>query len=131
MAKIGYLHIPQEKVNFIFDRNLEREYNATYLYDYMFRLPEWKFQPYIGEQVAFACRKNIGVQAADLVARETMKHLDNQVGPKQRLTRASLRTLEESKRFTFNFYIGKSLLALAQAAKDLDLGTKRKSEDQL
>jgi hypothetical protein len=130
-AEIGYLSLPPEKVDFTFDRNLEREYNATYLYDYMVKLPEWRFRPYINEKVSFTTRKEVGIQASDLVAREAMKHLDNQIGPKRRLPRASIRALGQTKRFKFHFYIRKSLLALAQAAKDLDLGTLRKTGAQL
>jgi hypothetical protein len=130
-AQVGYLHVPREKVSFTFDRNLEREYNATVLYDYMVHLPDWKFRDYIGDTVSFADRRNVGIQAADLIAREAMKHLDNQIGPQLRLPRASIRVLGSSNRFKFNFYVEKSLLALEQMAKDLDLDTLRKNGESL
>ncbi len=130
-ANIGYLHIPQETVDFTFDRNLERNYNATYLYDYMTHLPEWKYRSYISDKVSFADRRNVGIQAADLIAREVMKHLDNQIGPKTRGTRLSMRALEQSKRFMFHFYRENGLRSLSRDAANLDLGTLRKSQDLL
>jgi hypothetical protein len=128
-ANIGYLHVPQETVDFTFDRNLEREYNATYLYDYMVKQPGWRFSPYIADKVSFADRRNSAVWGADIVARETMKHLDNQIGPVRRWPRGSIAALARTRRFQFHFYVRKSLLALARMAQDPD--TARRSEDQL
>jgi hypothetical protein len=130
-ASVGYLHIPREPVNFTFHRHVNRQYNATVLYDYMVHLPEWKFCDYIGETVSFADERAVGIQAADLIAREAMKHLDNQIGPAPRLPRASIRTLGRSNRFKFHFYVEGSLLALAKMAQALDLSTLRESEHLL
>lgn len=74
----------------------------------MVHQPEWRFHPYMADEVSIASRKEVGIQAADLVAREAMKHLDNQIGPKQRLTRGSLRALEKTKRFGFISTLKKS-----------------------
>jgi hypothetical protein len=41
---------------------------------------------------------------ADLVARETMKHFDNIVGPVKRPMRGAMRALDESRRFVFSLF---------------------------
>lgn len=131
MCQLASLHIPPEIAEFTFHRNLEREYNATYLYDYLAKQPEWRFNPYIAEKVSFATQENVGIQVADLIARETMKHLDNKIGPVRRQKRESLKALEHTKRFEFHFYTKEVLFGLSREVKDLDLGTLRTSGDQL
>lgn len=101
---LALLSIPQEKVEFTFDHRLESNYNAGILYDYMAKLKSWPASSYLQEKISFASRKYIGIQAADLVARETMKHLDNIVGPTKRNTRRSYSALLETKRFRFTFF---------------------------
>lgn len=101
---LALLSVPQENVEFTFDQRLESNYNAGVLYSYMAKLKSWPASSYLQEKISFASRKYVGVQAADLVARETMKHLDNIVGPKKRGTRRSLAALQESGRFRFTFY---------------------------
>jgi hypothetical protein len=58
----------------------------------------------MADKISFATRETVGVQMADLFARETMKHMDNQIGPKQRATRLSLKALMRTKRFRCEFY---------------------------
>jgi hypothetical protein len=59
-------YIPREQVKFTFDRRLETQYNATELYDYLSKMPEWEDHEYLHEEIGFASRKSVGVQAADL-----------------------------------------------------------------
>jgi hypothetical protein len=92
-SKIGFLHVPRQKVHFTFDRQLEMKYNATFLYDHMVRQPEIKYNRYLDGEVSFADRSKVGIQAADLVVRESMKDLDNTVGPVKRPTRRSMMAL--------------------------------------
>jgi hypothetical protein len=96
--------IPPDKVEFIFDHNIEVEYNAASLYSYMKSLSEWRFHEFLADKISFASRKEPGIQMADLVARETMKHLDNIVGPEKRSTRLSMKALSESRHFKFDFF---------------------------
>jgi hypothetical protein len=70
----------------------------------MAKLKSWPASSYLQENVRFASRKYIGIQVADLVARETMKHLDNLVGPIKRSTRRSYSALMETGRFRFTFF---------------------------
>jgi|GEM_PF-300979 len=119
-AEQAFLSIPQEPVKFIFDRRLEIQYNATALYDYLAKLPEWEHHSYIHDEVGFASRKTVGVQAADLWTREIMKHLDNIIGPVPRAKRRSMEALEKTKRFGANLYTGDFYTGLQQRLNDLD-----------
>ena len=48
------------------------------------------------DEIGFATKKTIGIQAADLITREAMKVLDNRIGPVRRLSRTSAKVLWES-----------------------------------
>jgi hypothetical protein len=88
----------EEAARFIFDSRPESNHNAGVLYDYLVNIPEWK-SDVLFEEVVFSHRKPVGVQAADLYAREVMKHLDNDVGPVKRPERLSFTALRKSQRF--------------------------------
>lgn len=103
-ADIAYLSVPQETVEFTFDRHFDREYNATFLYDYMVHLPESRLTPFLADKVSFATRNTVEIQVADLVARETMKHRHNQIGPVKRDMRKSMKALADTKRFQFIYF---------------------------
>lgn len=88
----------QETVKFTFDSPLESNFNAGLLAD-MF-LQRTEIDPTVLSEFYFAfSRNNPRLQAADLMARETMKSLDNQVGPLKRLPRKSWLALYETERF--------------------------------
>jgi hypothetical protein len=97
--KIGFTDL-----KFTFDHR-QGENNSGVLYDWMTSLPEWKETGiFFDNEVSFSSRKNPRIQVADLMARETMKHLDNIIGPKQRGPRKSLialATTQERLDFTF------------------------------
>lgn len=96
--------IPLDEVDFLFDLNLRHEFNATTLF-YRFReLPNWRDSFRLHEIRFSDKRRTAGLRVADLVARETFKHLYNQLygGPSPRL---SMRALGSSKRFRFRFWI--------------------------
>jgi hypothetical protein len=119
LAGIAHLHVPQEVAKFTFDRNFDVEYNATYLYDYMTKHKEWDLVEAIHSHITFATRAEVGIQAADLLARETMKQRDNQIGPVKRNTRRSMTALANTNRFRFWYHTWDSLLAMRQQAADL------------
>ena len=96
--------IPRGPVKFTFDSRRESNYNAGVLYDYLVNLPERKTQEDF-EEISFASRKLVGIQAADLYAREVMKHLDNKIGPVHRPMRRSMEELTKMKRFGFDLYM--------------------------
>jgi hypothetical protein len=73
-AEVGYLSIPREPVSFILDRNLGREYNAVHLY---YEVMQKRNEILAGGGVSFKTRDEMGIQAADLFAREAMKSMDS------------------------------------------------------
>jgi hypothetical protein len=103
-ADLAELLIPRGEIKFTFDHNIETEFNAAAQYRYLLTLPELKGRHLLADEIAFATRKQIGIQAADLVAREAMKHLDNEITGAGRPKRKSLNALQESGRFKFRLY---------------------------
>ncbi|HLJ27641.1 MAG TPA: hypothetical protein VKY85_13095 [Candidatus Angelobacter sp.] len=74
------------------------------LYDWISSLPQWEGSLLFADKISFANRKNPRIQAADLLARETMKGLYDKIGPSPRSMRKSLITLASSARhFQFRF----------------------------
>lgn len=96
--------VPREQVEFVFDHHVDREYNAATMYRHMTVAPEWPNREFLADKISFACRRTVGIQVADLVAREGMKELDNAVGPKSRAKRESLLALLRTGRFQFSMY---------------------------
>jgi hypothetical protein len=91
--------VPADKVEFHFDQRLKSDYNAGVLYSHMASLADWDCSPFLGGTLKTASRANVGIQAADLYAREVMKHLDNILGPIKRPMRKSLEALKKTNRF--------------------------------
>jgi hypothetical protein len=109
-AELAYKSIPREKVNFVFDLNNRTNPGTATLYEWIISLPEWeyKYAPCLVEEISFASRKErIGIQAADICAREGMKHLDNFfIGPpKYRFERLSMQALRATNRFNFEQFL--------------------------
>jgi len=76
---------PEHPLEFTFDHRQESEYHAGLLYSSMINWNEWSGRDiFLRTKISFDSRKNPPIQAADLLARETMKHLDNMVGPVRR-----------------------------------------------
>jgi len=88
---------PEATLRFTFDSRIESEHNAGILYGMLRETPE---NERLSPEVSFACsRKQARVQAADLLAREVMKCLDNVIGPSKRPPRKSWIALKQTKRF--------------------------------
>ena len=88
------------QVKFTFDSRIESEHNAGILYGMLRETPETK---HMFPEIGFDCsREQPRVQAADLLAREVMKSLDNKIGPVKRPPRESWLALLETKRFDSN-----------------------------
>jgi len=94
----------REVADFTFDMRMESEHNAALLYGSARETePEWT--PYLAEKITFELsRKNPRLQVADLVAREAMKALDNQIGPRKRDIRRSWKALRDTGRFGTEAY---------------------------
>ncbi len=103
-AKFASLSQPPKKIKFIFDRNLKNRHNAECLYQYMINVLNWPYQNLMDDEMGTATNKSVGIQVADLFAREVMKHYDNKIGPQKRPMRHSLATLVMTLRFNHHFY---------------------------
>lgn len=96
-AKLG-----ERKVKFTFDNRQESEKNTGFLYDWIVNQSEWKERNiFLDLEISFSSRKNPRIQVADLLARETMKDLDNRIGPVKRKMRRSMEALATNGRFHF------------------------------
>jgi hypothetical protein len=105
--KLARISLPPQVVKFVFDINHKMEYNAAYLYEnYLFKQPEYKeYAQYMGKELAFATSEKIGIQVADLISHEAMKHWDNiYFTHNKRHTRKSIEELFNSNRFMWNYY---------------------------
>ncbi len=81
-----------------FDMRRESEVNTGFLYAMFLELPDTA--EFLFSEVSFAChRKNVRLQTSDLFAREAMKSLDNEIGPKRRPPRKSWMALRDTGRF--------------------------------
>lgn len=103
-AEVASTCLPVDKVEFTFDRNFDVQYNATFMYDYMIKLPEWEHSELLADKVSFATRKDAGIQMADLVARETMRWLDNLATGYSRPRSRCFANLFESKKLIYHVF---------------------------
>ena len=86
-----------EEIEFTFDRRARSEYNTSRLYGAMASKPDWDARSLMKSKISFESPKhNPRLQIADLVARETMKCLDNQLRGLER--RDELNTLIKDRR---------------------------------
>jgi hypothetical protein len=97
--------IPLDEAQFHFDQRVESDYNAGVLYGHIATLQDWDCAPFLRKTLKIASRSEVGIQAADLYAREVMKHLDNTVGPVKRPMRRSMETLRATERFGCDLHL--------------------------
>lgn len=91
--------IPADTAEFHFDQRVESDYNAGVLYGHIATLPDWDCARFLRTPLKISTRDEVGIQAADLYAREVMKHLDNMLGPVKRPMRRSMAALRVTNRF--------------------------------
>jgi hypothetical protein len=107
-AQLAYLHVPQQKVKFIFHQNHKVQHSASALYDCIVNdFTEWKYSLSLHEEIAFVSDKAVGIQLADLLARETFKFVDNRIintSDNKHPVRKSILALSDTDRFNFEFY---------------------------
>jgi hypothetical protein len=116
---------PIHRVKFTFDRRPEIEHNAGLLYHMYVNSPEWKRAGIFDQGISFDTSANPRIQMADLVARETMKLLDNQIGPVKRAPRQSILALAKSGRFKFWTETRSLLEVRRQFINDLEETSKK------
>ena len=76
LLKEAHARKPPEKTEIIFDRHPETKHNSGLLFKYASEEGGWKTQGLLPADIKFGDRDEIGIQAADLWAREIMKFLD-------------------------------------------------------
>jgi uncharacterized protein DUF3800 len=89
--------VPSYPVEIIFDQHPTNQFNAGLIYHYLKMNKDWDPRALLAEKVSFASRKEIGIQAADLWAREIMKMLEGHLEKRDR--RKSMLALENTHRF--------------------------------
>jgi hypothetical protein len=100
---LSRIYLPPDDVTFVFEQNSDYEYNAAFLFDKLKKTTKWADHNRL-DVVTYASKgKRIGLQPADLVAREVMKHRHNELSSK-RLTRASIRGLANQHKCEFRFF---------------------------
>ena len=97
--------IPADTAEFHFDQRVESDYNAGVLYGHIAILPDWDCAKFLRTPLKISSRTEVGIQAADLYAREVMKHLDNTVGPVKRPMRRSMAALRATNRFGCDLHL--------------------------
>jgi hypothetical protein len=97
------------ELKFTFDNRQQSDATTAILYDWMVNQPEWWGDNiFLDYEISFSSIKNPRIQVADLVARETMKHLENELKPiaDRRVTRRSMHALATTNnRFQFDFLV--------------------------
>jgi hypothetical protein len=111
---VAYLSIPSGEVKIVFDHNEGLEFSAAEMYRYLLESKRVTVKNLFGE-IAFAYRRTVGIQVADLVARETMKQMDNEIGPVKRPMRRSMRVLLDDTTLKFNRYDDVRLTEIKQS----------------
>ena len=98
VSELTSVMLPRESTTeVIFDRNEPIEYNANAIYEWT-RVSK-KLGGFLADKLSFACRRTVGIQVADLFAREVMKNMDSRLSGSDRLTRASFSSILKTKRF--------------------------------
>jgi hypothetical protein len=105
---------------FTFDRRTDVDHNASLLYGTAKEYePEWS--PYLADKINFEISaKNPRLQVADLLARESMKALDNLIGPIKRPVRKSWNCLRKTGRFEAEAYSDEWFNDLKKNYKELE-----------
>jgi len=104
ICSIARLSIPPETIKVTFDNDPRKEFNSGQIFDFIGNQPG-SLAPCLEDGIEFRNHRTTpALQVADLLARETMKDLDNRIGQNVRWPRQSLIELLRSKRFATVLY---------------------------
>ena len=93
----------EEIAELTFDSRPTSDHNAALMYAHLREnTPRWRER--LAPRIAFDSGPCVQLEIADLFAHEAMKHLDNKIGPKKRLTRASWTALHGTSRFKLRVF---------------------------
>jgi len=99
ICRVAQVLIPPEGVKVIFDKDPAKELDTGRIFDLIAKHPDGLPECLAGRVGFGDHREVIGLQVADLLARESMKELDNEVQGSPRWPRQSLIELRRSMRF--------------------------------
>lgn len=117
-----------------FDRNEPIQFNASAMYEWM-RVSK-KLGRHLADKLSFACRRTVGIQVADLFAREVMKNLDSRLSGSGRTIRLSFARLRDTQRFIVtsqgkaDFESKKKALSISSYRGDASLDAYRRWLDE-
>jgi len=130
-SELAYLTIPSGPLEITFDRNEPIEHNTGTMYAFLRRSRNTKHRELLPDKISFACRRTLGIQVADLFARETMKRMDTDITKADLPIRRSFVALQKTGRFNYrslvaaNFEENKRELA-ARFSPRADMSSYRK-----
>jgi hypothetical protein len=101
LSDISELFVPSDRVEFTFDQHKETQYNAGLLYDWLSQ-----YMPTVVEKISFGTRKEPGIQAADLWAREVMKRCNSLMFNERSTPRPQWKRLSGTNMFRCQFMRG-------------------------
>jgi hypothetical protein len=104
LADLGKTHF-HDSVKFTFDYRAESNYPAGQLYSALLKDRSLDAPKIFGEISFASSREQPRIQIADLLARETMKELDNRIGPIKRNRRKSMQALVDTGHFGFDLLL--------------------------
>jgi hypothetical protein len=107
---------------FILHNRRGEQYNVGVIYQFYMHRPQWKKNNLFAcQRLSFDTARNPRIQAADLVARESMKLVDNLYGPVRRPKRESLKALAmANNRIRFQVYTREYFLSLREKMVKLE-----------
>jgi len=105
-GRLSEQHFNKDVIRFTFDSREQSNYSAGKVYDLAVRDGENRC---LFDEITFASstssKRHVALEMADLFAYETMKELDNRIGPVRRRRRRSLDALTERGHFGCDFFM--------------------------
>ncbi|MGO9555703.1 MAG: hypothetical protein ACLP2U_11820 [Syntrophobacteraceae bacterium] len=126
------LIIHKQQVEFVFDINDCVRHNSALLYEhFLTQRPEYsQYTSYMKEKIGYETSRAVGIQVADLFTFETMKDLDNRIGPVRRPTRISLEKLRDTKRFKIDCFTERNYFRDFRARNEQQLQAESEDYEQ-
>jgi len=120
-----------DTAEFTFDMRMQSEHNAGLLYGSLRENePEWT--AHLAKKISFEFAKdNPRIQIADLLAREAMKALDNEIGPVKRNIRKSWLALAKTGRFKIHAFSADWFESLKQKMPEFEKQLNMNRDDYL
>ena len=103
-GNVAGILIPRDRLKFNFHINPQIEHTAAAMYQLYRDSDELKYAPFLDE-ISYVSMNHVGVQAADLFAREVLKWAKIYASVNKRRIRKSLARLVQTGRFKMEFFV--------------------------